>query len=110
MTTFRDLANSAQGENMMNGTLLLVIPPVVRVVNGAYEVEVDFSHNLKAYLTNFSHVTFACPALSVEKAAGIILRSVPLEGMQNKKRLSYIPLPYAYREDRYLRHYFQTRI
>ena len=109
MTTFRDLANSAQGENMMNGTLLLVIPPVVRVVNGGYEVEVDFSHNLRAYLANFSHVTFACSALSVEKAAGIILRSLPLEEVQNKERLSYIPLPYAYREDRYLRHYFQTR-
>jgi hypothetical protein len=42
MTAFGDLTKSAQGENMMNGALLLVIPPIVRVVNGAYEVEVDF--------------------------------------------------------------------
>ena len=89
--------------------LLLVIPPVVRTVNGAYEVETDFSHNLRLYLTNFSQVTFSCPILPDHRANGAILRSLPLESLQNSKRLSFVPLPYPYREDRYLRHYFATR-
>jgi colanic acid/amylovoran biosynthesis glycosyltransferase len=92
-----------------NGTLLLVIPPVVRAVKGVYEVEADFSNNLRLYLANFTHVTFACPVFPDEEASGIILRSLPLDEMPNANRLSFIPLPYAYREDRYLRHYAATR-
>ena len=92
----------------MTGRLLLVIPPVVRMVNGIHEVEADFANNLKSYLANFSHVTFACPVLLTEKDSGI-LRSIPLSKIQNNDRLSYLPLPYAYREDRYLRHYLATR-
>jgi colanic acid/amylovoran biosynthesis glycosyltransferase len=92
-----------------SGTLLLVIPPVIRTVKGAYEVEADFSNNLRLYLANFSHVTFACPVFSDEQASGIILRSLPLDKIQNADRLSFIPLPYAYREDRYLRHYLVVR-
>jgi colanic acid/amylovoran biosynthesis glycosyltransferase len=92
-----------------NGTLLLVIPPVVRTLNGTYEVEADFSNNLRIYLTNFSHVTFACPVFPDREASGIILRSLPLDKIPNADRLSFIPLPYAYREDRYVRHYLATR-
>jgi colanic acid/amylovoran biosynthesis glycosyltransferase len=92
-----------------SGTLLLVIPPVIRTVNGVYEVEADFSNNLRLYLTNFSHVTFACPVFPDEEASGVILRSLPLDKIKNADRLSFIPLPYAYREDRYLRHYLATR-
>jgi glycosyltransferase involved in cell wall biosynthesis len=92
----------------MRGKLLLVIPPVVRMVNGVHEVEADFANNLKFYLANFSHVTFACPVLPSEKDSGI-LRSLPLGKVQNSDRLSYIPLPYTYREDRHLRHYLATR-
>src|SRR5258706_2477379 len=92
-----------------SGTLLLVIPPVVRTAKGVYEVEADFSNNLRLYLANFAHVTFACPVFPDEEASGIILRSLPLDKIQNADRLSFIPLPYAYREDRYLRHYLATR-
>ena len=92
----------------MSGKLLLVIPPVVRVVDGIYEVEADFSNNVRMYLKNFDHVTFACPTISTEKDSGII-RSLPLCKIQNCDRLSYISLPYAYREDRYLRHYLATK-
>src|SRR5277367_411427 len=92
----------------MSGKLLLVIPPVVRVVNGIYEVEADFSNNLRMYLKNFDHVTFACPTILTAKDSGII-RSLPLCKMQNCDRLSYISLPYAYREDRYLCHYLATK-
>lgn len=92
-----------------SGTLLLVIPPVVRTLNGIDEVEADFANNLRIYLTNFSRVTFACPVLSEREASGIILRSMPLDKIPNADRLSFIPLPYAYREDRYLRHYLATR-
>ena len=92
----------------MIGKLLLVIPPVVRMINGVHEVEADFANNLKLYLANFSHVTFACPVLFSERDSGI-LRSVPLSKIQNSDRLSYIALPYTYREDRHLRHYLATR-
>jgi len=93
----------------IGGTLLLVIPPVVRTVNEVYEVEADFSNNLRLYLTNFSHVTFACPVFPDKEASGVILRSLPLEKIPNADRLSFIPLPFAYREDRYLRHYLATK-
>jgi colanic acid/amylovoran biosynthesis glycosyltransferase len=92
-----------------SGTLLLVTPPVVRAVKGVYEVEADFSNNLRLYLQNFSRVTFAGPVFPGQEARGVILRSLPLSKMQNADRLSFIPLPYAYREDRYLRHYLATR-
>jgi colanic acid/amylovoran biosynthesis glycosyltransferase len=92
-----------------NGTLLLVIPPVVRTVDGVYEVEADFSNNLRLYLLNFSYVTFACPVFPDKEASGIILRSSPLDKIPNADRLTFIPLPYAYREDRYLRHYLATK-
>lgn len=92
----------------MSGKLLLVIPPVVRMVNGVHEVEADFSNNLRLYLENFSHVTFACPAVRNQENSGI-LRSLPLGELKNSDRLSYIPLPYTYREDRHLRHYLATR-
>jgi colanic acid/amylovoran biosynthesis glycosyltransferase len=92
-----------------SGTLLLVTPPVVRTVKGVYEVEADFANNLRLYLANFSHVTFAGPVFPDQKAHGIILRSLPLEKIDNSDRLSFIPLPYAYREDRYLRYYLPTR-
>lgn len=92
-----------------DGSLLLVIPPVVRTVNKVYEVETDFSQNLRLYLENFSHVTFACPAFPDGAGKGEILRSMPLTALQNSERLTFIPLPYPYREDRYLRHYLTTR-
>lgn len=95
--------------DVKSGALLLVIPPVVRTVNGIYEIEADFSNNLRLYLTNFSHVTFACPVFPDKEARGVILRSLPLEKIPNSDRLSFIPLPFAYREDKYLRHYLATK-
>jgi len=92
-----------------SGALLLVIPPVVRNVNGSHEVEADFANNLRLYLENFSHVTFACPVFPSGKDRGVILRSLPPDKIKNSDRLSYIPLPYTYREDRHLRHYLATR-
>jgi glycosyltransferase involved in cell wall biosynthesis len=95
--------------NAEGGTLLLVIPPVVRTVNGVHEIEADFANNLRLYLANFSHVTFACPVFPDKDARGVILRSLPLERIPSASRLSFIPLPYAYREDKYLLHYLPTR-
>lgn len=92
----------------MSGKLLLVIPPVVRAVNGTHEVEADFSNNLRLYLANFSHVTLACPVQLYEQDSGI-LRSLPFNRIQGSDRLSFIPLPYTYRELTHLRHYLTTR-
>src|SRR5580704_11592337 len=91
----------------MKGKLLMVIPPTVRMVDGNYEVENDYANNLCAYLENFDHVTFACPLLP-DGAQGI-LRSQPISRMRDADRLTYIRLPYTYREDKHLFHYFSTR-
>ncbi len=91
------------------GTLLLVTPPVTRMIDGVYEVEADFVNNLRLYLANFDHVTFAGPVFPDQKSRGTILRSVSLDKIAHSNRLTFIPLPYAYREDRYLRHYLPTR-
>lgn len=92
----------------MGGKLLLVIPPVVRLVDGIYEVEGDFVNNLRAYLRSFSHVTFACP-VSPSTNHGGILTSKRLSEIDDSDRLTYIALPYAYREDRYIRFYLSTK-
>jgi glycosyltransferase involved in cell wall biosynthesis len=91
----------------MTGKLLMVIPSTVRLVDGNYEIESDYINNLRAYLRNFDHVTFACPV-----APGTdhhIIRSQPIAQIQDRDGLTYIPLPYAYREDRYLRHFLSTK-
>jgi colanic acid/amylovoran biosynthesis glycosyltransferase len=92
----------------MSGGLLLVIPPVVRIVDGSYEVEADFVNNIRAYLENFKHVTFACP-VSPDVHGNGILRSTPIDEIPDNDRLSYVRLPYTYREDRHLRHFLSTR-
>jgi glycosyltransferase involved in cell wall biosynthesis len=85
----------------------MVIPSTVRMVDGHLEVENDYANNLCAYLANFDHVTFACP-VAPDGAQGI-LRSQPIGCLRDADRLTYIPLPYTYREDRHLCHYFSTR-
>jgi len=92
----------------MPNRLLLVIPPVVRLVKGVPEVEADFANNLRMYLRNFGEVTFACPISAHSENSGI-LRSLPIKDVENSNRLSFIPLPFPYREDRYLLHYLATR-
>lgn len=90
------------------GRLLLVIPTVVRRANGRFEVDADFSNNLRIYLANFAHVTFACPIAS-DRESGNIVRSLPIETLPDRTRLTFVELPYTYREDRYLRHYLGIR-
>lgn len=85
------------------GKLLLVAPPVVRAVNGSFEAEADFANSLESYLAHFENVTFACMVNELDNAG--ILNSIPLGEINNSDRLTYIPLPYAYREDRYFFHY-----
>ena len=94
--------------NRTMGEILLVIPPTVRVVRGNYEVEDHCINNLEAYLENFKHVTFACPISADTNNSGI-LRSKPLSQIKGSDRLTYLALPYPYREDRYLKHYIRTR-
>src|SRR6266508_709939 len=90
------------------GRLLLVIPTVVRTTNGRVEVDTDFSHNLRIYLANFARVTFACP-IATKRESGNIVRSLPIGALPDGDRLSYVRLPYTYREDTHLRHYLSVR-
>jgi len=77
------------------------------MVDGTLEVENDYVNNLRAYLANFDHVTFACP-VAPDGAQGI-LKSQPISCLRDADRLTYISLPHTYREDKYLYHYFSTR-
>ena len=86
-----------EGNDVMTGNLLMVIPSTVRLVDGVYEVERDYANNLRIYLKNFSHVTFACPVSP--STAHHILRSQPITQIEDSTRLTYLPLPVAYREE-----------
>ena len=90
------------------GRIFMVTPPNVRVVDGKYEVEEHFVNNLRAYLRNFTHVTFACP-VSPQNEGGGILKSIPLDRIEHNDRLSYIRLPFTYREDKHLYNYFSAK-
>jgi glycosyltransferase involved in cell wall biosynthesis len=90
------------------GRLLLVLPPVVQAVSGRIEVDAHFAENLRLYLENFELVTFACPVCP-PSADEPDLRGRPLEELHGADRLRFIPLPCAFREDRYARDYVRTR-
>jgi glycosyltransferase involved in cell wall biosynthesis len=92
---------------MRNNNLLMVIPSVVRRINGTYEVEEDFSNDLTYYLKSFDQVTFACTVF--DRPTTIVMRSVPLADIADSHRLRFIALPFAYREDRYWRHYLTVK-
>jgi colanic acid/amylovoran biosynthesis glycosyltransferase len=91
----------------MSDKLLLVTPPVVRLIDGNYEIESDCVNNLTAYLRAFDYVTIACPIAPGTSHSGI-LRSLPIDQVDRHQRLSYLPLPYPYREDRYWRNRFKV--
>ena len=83
----------------MNGSLLLVIPPVVTELPGGIFVDEHFGNNLRAYLASFEKVTIACPTMPL----GANL--VPLSGIKGAERCSMVILPEPYREDRFYRNY-----
>ena len=88
-------------------SLLLVIPSVVLYDDGKLKVEADFLNDLQVYCNNFDEVIFACPALNNRQNEGYIQRSKSLEELPNNAR--YVRLPYTYREDTHLSHYFKTQ-
>jgi hypothetical protein len=88
-------------------SLLLVIPSVVLDHNGSLRVEADFLNDLRVYCKNFDEVIFACPALNAKQNEGYIQRSALLDELPDNAQ--YIRLPYTYREDTHLSHYFMTR-
>lgn len=91
----------------MQDSILLVIPPVTLNDQNGLRIEVDFLNNLGVYARNFNEVVFACPALSPEQNEGYVERSAPIDQLPGNVR--YVQLPYTYREDTHLRHYFHIR-
>ena len=87
----------------MQGRLLLVIPPVVVFDGDKLLVDGDFANNLSAYLRNFERVTVCCPASPQFEHSGLVNPIAP-ETIVGQDRLEFVVLPFAYREDRYLRH------
>jgi colanic acid/amylovoran biosynthesis glycosyltransferase len=91
----------------VEGSLLIVIPSVVITDGKDLRVEADFVNNLQIYSSNFESVVFACPALSEDQNEGYILRSVPIREIPFNTH--FVRIPYTYREDVHLSHYFSTR-
>src|SRR4051812_28753145 len=91
----------------MGDGLLMVIPSTVRIVESRLEIDQDYAHNLREYLRRFSTVTFACP-LSQGQTFSIV-RSISAKEIDGHERLTFMRLPYPYREDRYLRYYLSVR-
>lgn len=91
----------------MSNSLLMVVPSNVRLVEGEIQVDSDYANNLRAYLRAFSKVTFACPIFTTKTVS--IVRSVPMNQIEGHERLVFLPLPYPYREDRYLKNYISVR-
>lgn len=76
--------NRIQVPNVKRGNLLVVTAPVVRAVNGVYEVDADTANNLRSYLENFSHVTLACPVQI--QGSGQMWRSLPFRMLEDGDR------------------------
>lgn len=79
-------------------SLLLVLPPVVDCTQEKIEVDVDFSHNLRAYLSAFSEVHVMCPKTSTSVT---FPQTIPVEDITGFERLRFSILPTPYREDKY---------
>lgn len=81
-------------------SLLLIIPPVLDRVDGDLVVDIDFAHNLDAYLKRFSEVCVMCPLTSTSLT---FPETVPIQAIDGHDRLTFDILPMPYREDRYLK-------
>lgn len=82
--------------------LLMVLPSVVRQIDGELEIEVDFCEDLRLYLENFTSVTLACPVITELEDSGL-RRCRPIRDLVSADRLKVIRLPAAYRPSKYLR-------
>jgi glycosyltransferase involved in cell wall biosynthesis len=91
----------------MDGSLLMVIPTTVRIVESKREIDEDYANNLREYLHYFTSITFACPITTGHNFN--IARSVSMTEIEGYERLTFVPLPYPYREDRYLKYYLSVR-
>lgn len=81
-------------------SLLLIIPSVLDKVDDELVVDVDFAHNLRAYLERFAEVCVMCPLTSTSLT---FPETIPIRAIAGHDRLSFDILPEPYREDKYLR-------
>jgi glycosyltransferase involved in cell wall biosynthesis len=94
----------AQDETKMVGTLLQVLPSIIRKVGDDLEIDVDFSESLRLYLENFDRTVIACPITTDIIDSGL-RRCRRLKDLPMGNRIQFIPLPNAYSLGEFLRHY-----
>lgn len=82
-------------------SLLLIIPPVFDRIDGRLVVDVDFAHNLRAYLKSFDTVSVLCPLTSTSLT---FPSTVNIEDIPGHANLDIQILPEPYREDKYFIH------
>jgi glycosyltransferase involved in cell wall biosynthesis len=101
-------AKGAVVPSAANGTLLQVLPSVVRLVNDHLEIEFDFCESLRLYFQNFNRVVIACPITKDMMDSGL-RRCRPVSELPWQDRLKIIALPHAHRLVEFLRNYQSTR-
>jgi glycosyltransferase involved in cell wall biosynthesis len=88
--------------------LLLVLPSVIRKVEGELEIDVDFSESVRLYLDSFDRVCIACPVTTELRDSGL-RRSRRVKDLQWGNRVEFIPLPNAYRLSAFIRQFGVVR-
>jgi glycosyltransferase involved in cell wall biosynthesis len=86
----------------MAGRLLLVLPSIMKRSGVDLEIDLDFSENLRLYMSSFDSVTVACP-VSPENHDSSLRRCLREKDLPWGERVKFIPLPNAYRVNRFLR-------
>jgi glycosyltransferase involved in cell wall biosynthesis len=80
----------------------MVLPSVVRQLDGEIEIEVDFCEDLRLYFENFTCVTLACP-VTTELGDSGWRRCRRIRDLPWADRLKVICLPATYSLSKYLR-------
>jgi glycosyltransferase involved in cell wall biosynthesis len=86
----------------MTGRLFMVLPSVIRKIGDGLEVDFDFSEGLRLYLESFDSVSVACPVSTDLQDSGL-RRCVAVKDLPWGERVTFVPLPNAYRVGAFLR-------
>lgn len=88
--------------------LLLVLPSVVREIDGELAVDADFRESLKIALEKFDAISVACPITRNLGDAGL-RHCIPVAELPWRDRVKFIRLPDGYHPRDFARHYLSVR-
>lgn len=94
-----------------NATMLLVLPVPFLLRDGVVHLEEQACNGVKRWLGHFDHLIVAAPAIP-EKLASTTAATILWKDVQDLvtlKRVTLVPLPWAYEEIEFAKTYRQTR-